>query len=101
MEVNGMSENNRALTTVDLGDNHRAHRSTNEDHPNLEPFLTIPEFARSGLVPLGETKLYELANTGKIPSYRIDKKIMVLASEVHEAVKKFSKRFNNGKAFNR
>ena len=73
----------------------------NENTPNLEPYITIPELAKMGIVPLGETKLYELANTGKIPSYRIDKTIMVLPSEVHQAIKDSKKRLIHGKAFNR
>ena len=64
----------------------------------LEPYLTIPELVKKGTIPLGETKLYELANMGKIPSYRVGKKILVLESEVHEGIKKFNLRLLHGKA---
>lgn len=64
----------------------------------LEPYLTIPELVKKGIIPLGETKLYELANMGRIPSYRVGKKILVLESEVHDAIKKFNMRLIHGKA---
>lgn len=63
----------------------------------LEPYITIPELVKKRTVPLGETKLYELANMGKIPSYRVGKKILVLESEVHQAIKKFNLRLMYGK----
>lgn len=50
---------------------------------NLEPYLTIPELAKRGTIPLGETKLYELAKMGKIRSYRVGKKILIKETEVH------------------
>lgn len=60
---------------------------------NLEFFMTIPQLVKKGSIPLGETKLYELANRGKIPSYRVGKKILVKESEVHQAIKQgFGKR---------
>ena len=71
----------------------------NQNGPDLEHFITIPELAKKRILPLGETKLYELANLGKIPSYRIDKKIFVLESEVHEAIKNYHVRPKHGKAF--
>ena len=64
----------------------------------LEPYLTIPDLAKKGSIPLGETKLYELANMGKIPSYRVGKKILVLETEVHEAIRKFNMRMIHGRA---
>lgn len=66
----------------------------------LEPYLTIPELAKRGTIPLGETKLYELAKAGRIPCYRPPdcKKILVLESEVHGAIKKFNMRLVHGKA---
>lgn len=64
----------------------------------LEPYLTIQELIKKKTIPLGETKLYELANMGKIPSYRVGKKILVLESEVHEAIKKFNMRLIHGRA---
>lgn len=67
----------------------------------LESYITIPELAKRGSIPLGETKLYELAHVGKIPSYRVGKKILVLESEVHEAIKKFNLRMIHGKTINR
>ncbi len=64
----------------------------------LEPFLTIPELVKRKTIPLGETKLYELANMGKIPSYRVGKKILVKETEVHDAIRRgFNKRFMYGK----
>ena len=70
-----------------------------EDKNNLEPFITIPQLVKGGSIALGETKLYELANTGKIPSYRVGKKILVKESEVHQAIKaKFGKKFIYGQA---
>lgn len=68
---------------------------------SLEPYLTIPELVKRRTIPLGETKLYELANMGKIPSYRVGKKILVLESEVHEAIKKFNMRLIYGKTCSR
>ncbi len=65
----------------------------------LEPYLTISKLIEKGTIPLGETKLYELANMGKIPSYRVGKKILVLESEVHDAIKKFNLRMIHGRAF--
>ena len=67
----------------------------------MEPYLTIPELVKKKTIPLGETKLYELANMGRIPSYRVGKKILVLESEVHEAIKKFNMRLIHGKAVSR
>lgn len=64
----------------------------------MEPYLTIPGLVKKGLIPLGESKLYELAKMGKIPSYRVGKKILVLESEVHEAIKKFNMRLIYGRA---
>lgn len=65
----------------------------------IEPYLTIPALVKRGTIPLGETKLYELAKAGKIPCYRPPgKKILVLESEVHEAIKRFNMRLINGKA---
>jgi excisionase family DNA binding protein len=64
----------------------------------VEPYITIPELAKKGTIPLGETKLYELANRGRIPSYRVGKKILVLESEVYEAIKAFSIRMIHGRA---
>ena len=63
----------------------------------FEPYLTIPELVKRGTIPLGETKLYELANAGKIPCYRVGKKILVLESEVHQSIKKFNLRLVYGK----
>lgn len=69
---------------------------------NLEPFMTIPQLAKSGAIPLGETKLYELANMGKIPSYRVGKKILIIESEVHRAIKqKFGKKVIYGEGIKR
>ncbi len=65
---------------------------------SLEPYITIPDLVKRGTIPLGETKLYELANRGKIPCYRVDKKILVLESEVHEAIKRFNMRMIHGRA---
>lgn len=56
----------------------------------LEPYLTIPKLIEKGTIPLGETKLYELTKIGKIPCYRVGKKILVLESEIHDAIKKFN-----------
>lgn len=67
----------------------------------MEAYLTIPELVKKRIIPLGETKLYELAKLEKIPSYRVGKKILVLESEVHEAIKKFNLRLVYGKAFTR
>ena len=67
----------------------------------MEPYLTIPELTKKKTIPLGETKLYELANMGKIPSYRVGKKILVLESEVHAAIKKFNLRLLYGKSSTR
>lgn len=64
----------------------------------LEPYLSISELVKKGTIPLGETKLYELANMGKIPSYRVGKKILVLESEVHDAIKRFNMRMIHGRA---
>lgn len=64
---------------------------------NLEPYLSIPDLVKKGTIPLGETKLYELANMGKIPSYRVGKKILVLESEIHGAIKKLNLRLMYGK----
>ena len=70
----------------------------NQANTNMEPYVTIPDLVKLKIVPLGETKLYELANSGKIPSYRVGKKILVLASEVHNAMRKFNIRMLNAKA---
>lgn len=67
----------------------------------LEPYLTIPELVKRGTIPLGESKTYELANMGKIRSYRVGKKILVLESEVWEDVKKFNLRMLHGKSIAR
>ena len=64
----------------------------------LEPYLTIPDLVKKRTIPLGETKLYELANMGKVPSYRVGKKILVLESEVHEAIRRFNMRMIHGRA---
>lgn len=68
---------------------------------NLEPYLTIPELVKRGTIPLGETKLYELANRGKVRSYRVGKKIFVLESEIWEDVRKFNMKMVYGKALAR
>lgn len=69
---------------------------------NLEPYLTIPQLVKRGTIPLGETKLYELANMGKIPSYRVGKKILVKESEIHLAIKqKFGKKLIYGQNIKR
>jgi len=70
----------------------------NQPPQQLEPYLTIPDLVKRGTIPLGETKLYELASMGKIPSYRVGKKILVLESEVHEGIKKFNMRMIHGRA---
>ena len=68
---------------------------------NLEPYLTIPNLVKKGTIPLGETKLYELANMGKVRSYRVGKKILVLETEVWEDLKKFNLRMLYGKLSSR
>lgn len=63
----------------------------------LESYISIPDLVKKGTIPLGETKLYELANMGKIPSYRVGKKILILESEVHGAIRTMNKRLIYGK----
>lgn len=65
---------------------------------SLEAYLSIPDLVKKQTIPLGETKLYELARAGKIPSYRVGKKILVLESEVHEAIKRFNMRMIHGRS---
>jgi excisionase family DNA binding protein len=67
----------------------------------MEPYLTIPELVKKKLIPLGETKFYELAKAGKIRSYRVGKKVLVLESEVHEDIKKFNMRMIYGRTMAR
>jgi len=63
----------------------------------LEPFLTIPELIERGNIPLKKDKLRELAERGMIRSYRVDKKILFLESEVYEDIqKKFKRRSVSG-----
>lgn len=52
-----------------------------------EPFLTIKEFAKRRIIPIGKTKLYELVQLGFIRSYRVGGKVLVLESEVWQDIK--------------
>lgn len=73
----------------------------NSQQTQFEPYLTIPDLVKRGTIPLGETKLYELANMGKVRSYRVGKKILVLESEVHEDIKRFNMRMIYGRPLTR
>lgn len=52
-----------------------------------EPYITLKQLYDKQTIPLGLTKLYELARSGRIPSYRVGGKLLVLESEVWHAIK--------------
>lgn len=58
----------------------------------VEPYLTIPQLVAKKTIPCGETKLYELARSGDIPSYRLGNRVLVLETEVHAKIKTFQRK---------